>query len=324
MPEICAFDDALANEFPKLFDFMEDADCYTTDSFGFLPSEYKMVADWFGPLQASLPYKPQHTFGGLDPKRPEYCPVPTGAVFGWGEHDSSGLSPLLSSWGSFGPDEFGELDMDFKGMEEKKESKIPEAPLPHHLPKELKEKEEKKEKREKKEKKLAIKLHKETYLTEKKRRGRPRLEISQPPALEALNIFNVPWDSCNLSARALTDRPSDLYNFREDELVTQGCYSKAMRRLKIERFKAKKLRLQHFGPFVRYGFRKQFAGSRPRVGGRFIKMGHSPVDDSHVPANSQAQPLEPAASFGSPLFEQEDYSLFNPEPPDIQAYPSVG
>jgi len=86
----------------------------------------------------------------------------------------------------------------------------------------------------------------------------------------------VDLDEVNLSARALTERPSDLYNAENEAMVTIGSYSKAIRRGKIERFKAKKLHTLQYGPHLRFAFRKQFAGARPRVGGRFIKLHSDP------------------------------------------------
>jgi len=109
-------------------------------------------------------------------------------------------------------------------------------------------------------------------VVEKKKRGRPRLNTGQGP----LNPMYVDLDGVNLSARALTERPSDLYNAENEALVTIGSYSKAIRRGKIERFKAKKVHALQYGPHLRFAFRKQFAGARPRVGGRFIKLHSDP------------------------------------------------
>jgi len=104
--------------------------------------------------------------------------------------------------------------------------------------------------------------------------------------------------------------------------VTVGSYSKATRRQKIERFKAKKLRTLQYGPYVRYQFRKEFAGTRPRVGGRFIKLEPPPAEASTAEIEP---PLLLAAEKSSDatqdwldaLFLNEEVPSFRPESPEF-------
>jgi len=53
------------------------------------------------------------------------------------------------------------------------------------------------------------------------------------------------------------------------DMVTIGIYTRAERAAKIRRFRQKRER-RNFTKRVLYGCRKQFADSRPRVGGRFV------------------------------------------------------
>lgn len=79
----------------------------------------------------------------------------------------------------------------------------------------------------------------------------------------------------NVSVRALTDNPSNLYDTRNDHIVTIGQYSKGIRRTKIARYKAKRARSQsrrHGSYRNLYECRKRFAQSRPRIGGRFVQL----------------------------------------------------
>jgi len=80
----------------------------------------------------------------------------------------------------------------------------------------------------------------------------------------------------NVSLRALSDLPSDLYNIQNDDLVTCGKYSKAVRRAKIERFKLKWEQSRLADRKIMYRCRKKFADKRPRVGGRFVKSVPTP------------------------------------------------
>jgi hypothetical protein len=50
------------------------------------------------------------------------------------------------------------------------------------------------------------------------------------------------------------------------EMAAIGVYTKSERKAKIENYKRKRFK----GPFLRYAVRKEFADSRPRIGGRFI------------------------------------------------------
>jgi len=160
----------------------------------------------------------------------------------------------------------------------------------------------KKDKKVKKEDKKASRNKKEIeeMNTEvKKKRGRPRINvgIGNVPQAHELQFFDL--INFNPSARAIYERPVDFNNHDDDDQITVGTYTKAVRRSKLERFKAKKLRLLLYGPYVRYQFRKDFAESRPRVGGRFVKM------DSELP------PLE------TPELSQQDWLdgvLADPEP----------
>jgi len=216
--------------------------------------EYNTSADWFG-----TSYNPP-LFGGLNPKAPESsAPMLVGAV-GWGEESKFQAPPPLSPWGGLIPDTVYNYDISSLELEGK-EDKVKEEPTPQKV-------KAKKEKHEKKQIALAGEV-------EKKKRGRPRLKTGEE---DGEGLVGMEVTEFNLSARALTDRPADLYNFAEDDLVTVGSYSKAVRRGKIARFKAKKLRANLFEPHIRFAFRKQFAGARPRVGGRFIKMYPSPGD----------------------------------------------
>lgn len=57
----------------------------------------------------------------------------------------------------------------------------------------------------------------------------------------------------------------------DDDVVTCGEYTRAERRLKVERYRAKRER-RSFKKQIMYECRKTFADKRPRVGGRFVKV----------------------------------------------------
>jgi hypothetical protein len=249
----CAFDDVLS-EVPKFYDCGGDGVCYGTDSFGFFSDDRKTAADWFGPLNDVYPAKP-FLFGGLDPKRPNYCPIPAGAVFDyWEDRYECGVSSFVGSHSGVGSPEIKADDQKALPPDTKEpvaDKKLYDQPGEMHV----------------NEKKNSLNV-------EKKKRGRPRLELAQARQQQRAEKHIAPLDlvNFNLSAYALTDRPSALYNYSEDDLVTVGRYSKAVRRRKIQRFKEKKRRTLEHGTLERYGMRKKFADSRPRVGGRFIKL----------------------------------------------------
>jgi len=311
---------------------MDNAGCYTTDAFGFFSDDRKVAADWFGPLHDAYPSKP--LFGGLDPKRPDYCPIPTGAVFDWDDrHEGSGLSSLVDSWSGFGSNscsaiEFKTIDHISKKNLIKKETAA-DSKLPH-LQGKANETHDFKERNQ----------TKSSSNVEKKKRGRPRLELVQARQQERQHMPVIDLENFNLSAYALTDRPSALYNSDDDDLVTVGCYTKAVRRQKIERFKAKKRRTLQYGPFERYGFRKMFAGTRPRVGGRFVKMESPPrlqSDSMRQYSGEGNQMMRQGMDAVDPFFdskigmltlpqeqpEQDFTNYFSPSLPELEAWPSV-
>lgn len=99
-----------------------------------------------------------------------------------------------------------------------------------------------------------------TKVTNRKgQRGRARRSEAPVQIDEITNI--------NISLKALSDEPSDLYN--DDVPTTIGRYTKSVRRGKIEKYKRK---MANPNNKVLYECRKQFADERPRVGGRFVKM----------------------------------------------------
>jgi hypothetical protein len=317
MPVCASFDDAPSSEFPK-FDFVDDDDCFTTAGFGMYSSDCKVAADWFGPLYDSHPSK--SLFGGLDPKRPNYCPIPAGAVFDREDRcHNSGLASLDARCGFASSSGYSALEFKEKNPDTKQpvvDSKFP------HLQGKANERLELKE---------VYKTNKSLNV-EKKKRGRPRLELVQARQQQQrrnLPVFDL--QNFNLSAYALKDRPSALYNYNEDNVITVGCYTKAVRRGKIERFKAKKLRTLQYGPFERYGFRKQFAGMRPRVGGRFIKMDITPPpspEPSHPLKDEDTEMGRPFrdCETGMLIFPQdqllyEDFPNFcSPFPPELEPW----
>jgi len=306
MPELCAFDDALAAP-DSWFDYGTGQDA------GMREDEYNTSADWF---EIGYSFSP---FGNLNPKTP-HAPtaMPVGAVQ-WGGEEDKQLAPL-GPWSGFVPDYYNydvsNLELQVNEGKEEKEIKHsgfePATTTTHKAAKAKKDKTEGVEKHHS--------TGKEIVDTEKKKRGRPRLKTG---------VDMMSWETtaaeCNLSAKALTDRPADLYNFAEDDLVSIGSYSKAVRRGKIARFKAKKLRALYFEPHIRFAFRKQFAGARPRVGGRFVKMypsadesdkdmlAHEPLSETDGPSEADQFPDPPLPQpvlvsglsplMGAPRFE---------------------
>jgi len=241
-----------------------------------------VAADWFGSLVPS----PTNLFGGLNPKQPDaFSNIPVGAVFNW--EDSKQSEALLPFGSLYGETDYYNYDIsnNMEPMVESREKQgkevqavsnnnnsISDVDTTIDVPKVKQEKPVSTDntflriKFEKPEKSKA----KKGDAGEKKKRGRPRLNTGQEP----LSPMYVDLDDVNLSARALTDHP--ISSHQDESLVTIGSYSKAIRRAKIERFKAKKLHNLQFGPHLRFAFRKQFAGARPRVGGRFIKLHSDP------------------------------------------------
>jgi hypothetical protein len=59
-----------------------------------------------------------------------------------------------------------------------------------------------------------------------------------------------------------------------DDVIPFGAYTRAQRKAKIARFREKKKRM-NYGKKIMYACRKEFADSRPRVGGRFVKISDS-------------------------------------------------
>jgi len=308
MPELCAFDDALAAPDPW-FDYGAEQDA------GMREDEYNTSADWFGTGYIFS------SFGNLNPKTPHASTaMPVGAVAPWaGEEDTKQLA--IVPWSGFVPDYYtydvSNLEPQVKEGKQEKEVKSGFEPATTtHRAKAKKEKDS--------EKKPLVQIGD----TEKKKRGRPRLKSGEDNPMC--------WETtaeCNLSAKALTDRPADLYNFAEDDLVTIGSYSKAMRRGKIARFKAKKLRALYFEPHIRFALRKQFAGARPRVGGRFIKMYPNPEDVdkdmmTHEPLSETDGPSESELLFPDPPAQPvlvSGYSQAGPPmgAPYLQSLPSL-
>lgn len=291
MPELCAFDDA-PTQFPKLFD--DEVKCQV--------EEGDVAADWFGSLVPS----PTNLFGGLNPKQPDsFATTPVGAVFNW--DDLKQQDSLLPFDSLYGETDFYNYDIssmepvspvavvrDSQSQElQTVSSKINNVKLVDHVPDVPQVKQEpnldtllrlKVEKAEKPEK---SKVAKKPTVGEKKKRGRPRLNTGQEP----LSPMYVDLDDVNISARALTDHPSNLHSTNDESAVTIGSYCKAVRRAKIARYRAKKLHNLQYGPHLRFAFRKQFAGARPRVGGRFIKLHSDPLLDTPPRADSDSDML---------------------------------
>jgi hypothetical protein len=271
MPELCAFDDAPA-QFPKLFDDDEENSRFQLD-------EENVAADWFGSFSPS----PTNLFGGLNPKQPDaFSNVPVGAVFNWDEKQSDMLSPFGSLYGETDYYNYDVGSNHADQLVESKEKDIKESHIMYtsdsssnnssDIPTSFKLKQEKGEVD-----KIKVKLeskHKTSKKAEgeKRKRGRPRLNTGQ----ESVSPTSADEVDVNLSAHALVERPSSYYDIEDESLVTIGSYTKAVRRAKIERFKAKKQHTLRYGPQLRFAFRRQFAGARPRVGGRFIKMHSDP------------------------------------------------
>jgi len=246
MPTLCTFDEALAREFPKLFSRDEESGVM-------MESELNTAADWFGP------FSPSPLFGGLNPKQPEQTyQTPVGAVFSW-DSETKEESPLFDSAEDFSPD-FDNYDINNNSVQVKEEEKQENELLPQAMNLKLEYDPIKKV------------VESQPPEQEKKKRGRPRLHTGHEPMDPKYQLVV----DANLSLRALMDRPCDLDNSDEDS-ITVGSYSKKVRRGKIERFKAKKRRAQIYGPHVRFAIRQQFAGTRPRVSGRFIKMSPYPA-----------------------------------------------
>jgi hypothetical protein len=335
MPELCAFDDA-PTQFPKLFDDEENLRFQLEDG--------NVAADWFGSISPSS----NSLFGGLNPKQPDaFSNIPVGAVFDWEDSKQSATGP---SFGSL----CGETDyynyfignMSMSQLVDSKETNIQEFQAmcsnkrdnsSSVEPKTLSEKSEQvstnstednvlRVKHEKTESKNKV-IRKSTG-EEKKKRGRPRLSTGQ----ETLSPMSVDLLDVNLSARALVERPSNLWDTESEGLVTIGSYSKALRRAKIERFKAKKLHTLQYGPHLRFAFRRQFAGARPRVGGRFIKMHSDPFlgpppsvgvgsdsdmmlsRDELLSAEGNSSVSEGEFFFSSDDAEHDEVNLSNPSP----------
>ncbi len=82
-----------------------------------------------------------------------------------------------------------------------------------------------------------------------------------------------------------------------------GMYSRAERREKILRFKAKKAKTRQnpVQPGITYECRRSFAVTRPRVGGRFIKKAHAQSDPSNRPPPSSptSSSVECSSSSGT-------------------------
>jgi hypothetical protein len=247
--------------------------------------EENATADWFGSFSPS----PSNLFGGLNPKQPDaFSNIPVGAVFNWEEKQSEALSPFGSLYGStdyYNYDFGNSIGMD-SGVESKDNKEIKECQIMYNnssssnnnsseMPTSFKAKQDNTilnvaDQFKVKKADTKNKRSKKIELNEKRKRGRPRLNTGQELVVPKY------VDDVNLSARALAERPSHPYKEEDESLVTIGTYSKAVRRAKIERFKAKKLHTLQYGPLARFEFRKQFAGARPRVGGRFIKMYSDP------------------------------------------------
>lgn len=244
MPELCAFDDL--PQFPKLFDDEE--------GFGF-QLEDSGAADWFA-------LSPTNLFGGLNPKQPDgYANIPVGAVFNWEDSKKDTLPSFDSLYGeadfyNYNIGSNNSLDQLDSAPEQTIESSKALENSVAGIP----------------ENKLQMikhdkKVSKKSDNGEKKKRGRPRLKTGE----QSTSSLYVDIADINISAHALKEKPS-LYDTEDENRVTIGSYSKAIRRAKIERFKAKKLYTLQHGTHLRFAFRRQFAGARPRVGGRFIKM----------------------------------------------------
>lgn len=129
-----------------------------------------------------------------------------------------------------------------------------------------------------------------------RRRGRARRSRA-PVVLDVVRDLNV-------SARALSDRPSDLYNTENDDMITIGQYTKAVRRAKILRYKQKK-QMRPSERKVLYKCRKRFAENRPRIGGRFVKMKNSPDG----PAGPDTSEISPADITALPSLAALDLSV---------------
>ena len=104
--------------------------------------------------------------------------------------------------------------------------------------------------------------HEKEEEQEEKTRRRGRM----PRSATKVKIDRI--TNINVSARALTDLPCDLHDARDKDACTIGAYTKAQRRAKILRYKAKQQRTTP----VSYQCYKAFAVRRPRVRGRFVKM----------------------------------------------------
>lgn len=72
----------------------------------------------------------------------------------------------------------------------------------------------------------------------------------------------------------------------EDSKITIGSYTRAERRQKIARYRAKRAN-RNFNRKIMYRCRKSFADNRPRVGGRFVSMKNKPTKKVPVKVETQ-------------------------------------
>lgn len=69
------------------------------------------------------------------------------------------------------------------------------------------------------------------------------------------------------------EKKSEKKKCKKENIKKVGYYTREERKKKIERWREKKKKIRESKvPITRYRVRKNFADSRPRIGGRFIKM----------------------------------------------------
>lgn len=101
--------------------------------------------------------------------------------------------------------------------------------------------------------------------TEQKKHQHPKQEHT-PQSTQSTQPKAQRGRSGTISSRGSSDEDED-----DDDVVTCGEYTRAERRLKIQRYRAKRER-RTFKKQIMYECRKTFADKRPRVGGRFVKV----------------------------------------------------
>jgi len=137
------------------------------------------------------------------------------------------------------------------------------------------------------------------------------LSITSPKQLKDDSRASLTWEN--------SESVVPFYSSRERG--TTGIYSRAERRAKLERYRAKKNR-RTFSKKILYACRKSFADSRPRVGGRFVPLKDLPVSDAQrSPQQAEQEFSDLLASISADLAQQAKESLCHS--PDLSHLPSL-